>query len=309
MSACPEFAAFDPREPFTRSEAVAAGLTDNDLRSRHYQRIFRGVHIASTVRVRDEHRCRAALKLAGPRAHLSHTSAARLFELPVPRSSGEHITVPTAAERRRTRGLTCHVSPHDALVIEHRGMRVSSPTRIFCELATLLDLVELVIVGDHLLKHGLSGRQELEAVVTHSRLPGASRAALALSHVRDGVDSPLETQFRMLLVLGGLPEPDIGIEVRDERGVLIRKHDMGYPDVKGIIEVNGRFHVDNRVNWESDIRRQEESGNEGWHTMTLVSRDLRDPAQTLRRVLRFLHRLGMRGLPARPGDDWRPYFR
>ena len=38
-----------------------------------------------------------------------------------------------------------------------RGVRVSSVTQMFVELATLLTLVDLVVVGDHLVRTGQVG--------------------------------------------------------------------------------------------------------------------------------------------------------
>ena len=73
--------------------------------------------------------------------------------------------------------------------------------------------------------------------------PAARTAAQAAAYVRAKVDSPMETRLRMLVVLAGLPEPVINLEVRDEDGEVLRKYDLAYPVVKVAVEFDGQVHV------------------------------------------------------------------
>jgi hypothetical protein len=79
---------------------------------------------------------------------------------------------------------------------------VTSPARTFVDLADLLALVDLVVVGDALVRLGLCSPARLceEAAAARTRrVRQAARRAAAL--VRPRVDSPMETRLRLLLVL------------------------------------------------------------------------------------------------------------
>jgi len=47
--------------------------------------------------------------------------------------------------------------------------------------------------------------------------------------VRIGVDSPLETRLRLLIVLAGLPEPKVNHQLRDQHGDVVMRFDLSYP--------------------------------------------------------------------------------
>jgi len=91
-----------------------------------------------------------------------------------------------------------------------RGVRVSAPAQMFVELAQLLPLVDLVVVGDALVRLRRVTAGGLRAFCAASPSQAARRAA---THVRAEVDSPMETRLRMLIVLAGLPEPHINYRV------------------------------------------------------------------------------------------------
>ena len=75
-------------------------------------------------------------------------------------------------------------------------------------------LVDLVIAGDSLVK--ANDLDPALFVVGAAAYQGrnARRARRAASLVRAGVDSPMETRIRLLIVLAGLPEPQVNFIVR-----------------------------------------------------------------------------------------------
>ncbi len=303
----------DTRLPFTLREAVAAGVPAYALRSRRFKQVLRGIYVSREVVVTDEVMCRAALKaVPDPSAHVSHVSAARLHGLPVPELPDEHVTVTTAAARRRRRGVVCHVGPPGA-VTTRRGLRVSSPERVFAELAALVSLVDLVVVGDHVVRRELCTVERLRAAASNSPLPGRVRAKEAADLVRERVDSPVETRLRLLLRFAGLPEPVTNYEVRDARGLLLRRHDLALPEQRLAFEVQGRHHVEAQQTWESDIDRLEESNAEDWRTVQVPGRaTYQAPGRVLRTAWRAMRQCGAPGVPADFGqlsDLWRQHFR
>lgn len=57
-----------------------------------------------------------------------------------------------------------------------------------------------------------------------------SRAARrAADYVRERVDSPMESRLRVLLVLAGIPAPEVNLCVRDADGEPLRRYDLSWP--------------------------------------------------------------------------------
>ena len=100
----PKLIDFDMRRPFTRAEAVAAGVSPSALRGANFCRIFRGVYIHSSVPAHPLIRVRAALLIHPPGAFASHASAARVYGVPVPTLPDEHVSVFEEKDRRRRPG-------------------------------------------------------------------------------------------------------------------------------------------------------------------------------------------------------------
>lgn len=118
------------------------------------------------------------------------------------------------------------------------------------------------------------------------RFPGSRRVRDGLSRAREGVESPKETETRLLIVSGGLPEPVVQHEVH-ESGLLIARSDLAYPDLKIAIEYEGDGHRTSRDQWRRDIQRQRELEDLGWIVIRVTQLDLaRDAAPLLDRIRR-----------------------
>jgi len=297
----------DVRRPFTRADALAAGISPKLIRGSLFRRIFRGVYIWANVPITQEERIEAGLRIHPPGAFASHLSAAAIYGIAVPDRSEVHISVKAARDRRWQPGLKPHVAPIGTEVRSHRGFPVSSPVRMFIELAALLDLVDLVVAGDSILRILKMRRKDLVAELEASRDYWAPAARAAARFVREEVDSPMESRLRMLIVLAGLPEPTINHKLRDASGAVIVRFDLSYPSIRLIIEYDGRQHVEIIENWESDNDRREYLDTERWHVLKVTSKGIYvEPEHTLDRISRALQAHGV-SLPPRL-DDWRPYF-
>lgn len=299
---------FDPRQPFLRAEGLRNGLTAKVLRGPGYRRLFRNVLVSSATAPTDLQRVRGALALQHEEAWASHVSAARVKGSPVPTIADEHVSVPHQKLRRHHSGIRCHVGDPTGVVVE-RGMRVSGDVPMFIELGGQLGLVDLVVVGDWLVRRRGLSPQELVDACARSRHRDARKALAAARFVRRDVDSPMETRLRMLLVLAGLPEPEVNVTVRDELGDVVRKYDLSYPVVRVAIEYDGRLHVEVVQNWEGDLERRADIDEDDWRLIVVVSAGIyKDPLRTLRRVHRVLLARGLPGVPLRLLEDWRPHF-
>ncbi|MGH3333875.1 MAG: DUF559 domain-containing protein [Nocardioidaceae bacterium] len=299
----------DIRRPFTRATAIAAGISPSSLKGSNFRRIFRGVYVHASVPAHPLQRLEAALLVHPPTAFASHVSAARVYGLPVPSRSEEHVSVFTQADRRRRPGVRNHVVPAGTPVELVRGVRVSAPEAVFIELAAIFDLVDLVVAGDALVRTGHTTPEQLRAVCAASRDSHAPQARRAAAYVREHVDSPMETRLRMLIVLAGLPEPKINHKVYYEDGRLRYRFDLSYPDLKLVVEYDGRQHRDDLDQWDHDTRRGDWCHDNGWRIVSVFSRGIyRRPDQTLERVHTALKSRGCTTLARTLSEEWRAHF-
>lgn len=300
---------FDTRRPFRRADAIEAGIEPRALRGPTYRRILRGVYVDADVPDSPQLRAEAVVVLIGKeRAIASHATAARFHGVPIPALPDEHVTVLERGDRRRSSEVRVHLAKESRLLCRD-GVRVSSPTQTFLELAGMLTLVDLVVVGDDLVKRELVALGKLREFCESAEHPHARRAARAAAYVREDVDSPMETRLRMLIVLAGLPEPEVNRKLHNVEGEVVRRFDLSYPSVKVIVEYDGRQHIERVENWESDLVRREEIDDGGWRILVVTSSGIyKHPEQTVLRVWRLLRARRLAGVPRVPSDGWRAHF-
>ncbi len=328
---------FDRTRPFLRASGEAAGISASEFRGAGLRQLFRGVYVDSTVSVDDTVRARAALLVAPRGTVVSRHTAAALWGGVAPPQWRTHVTTlwpsaverAAATERRRAArgggpgcsaaarrelewgrmdvdGVDSRVSSDRERITTHRGLPVTDPTRTFLDLAADLDLVDMVVLGDSLCR---AGHLVPAALVEAASTPGRHRrlARHSASLVRTGVDSPQESRTRMLLVLAGLPEPEVNLTFRDRTGRVLRRADMGYRRAKVTVEYDGRQHAEDDDQWSADIARREEFDGWGWRMVVVTSPGLwREPSNTLDRVVGVLRSRGERVRVT--SSMWRRYF-
>lgn len=295
--------ALDTRRPFRARDAAAAGISRRSLLT-SYRRIVRGVYIDAGAVDSPIQAARAALLVAGRGSFASHETAARLHGGIVPASSDLHASVTGQQHRTRTAGVRVHVSTRAPSPVH--GVLATTPVDTFLDLVDALDLVDLVILGDSLVRTGRTTPDALVAAAP-SATRGRRKAVRAAGLVRAGVDSAMETRLRLLVVFAGLPEPEVCITIRDAGGAVVRRIDMGYRSHRLGIEYDGRQHAESAHQYAVDVRRREELALLDWHEWTAVAKDVHvTPHDTLRRVVAVMRQRGM-DVPALR-DDWRAHF-
>ncbi|GAA4727391.1 DUF559 domain-containing protein [Pedococcus ginsenosidimutans] len=297
----------DPRLPFTRAEALRAGIDDAALASAAYHQVFWGVHLCSDVAPTLVMRALAALTISPPTAVVTHHTAARLWGGVPPDSSDVHLTVPRS-HRPKVSGIRTHRVVRMPTPVTRRGLPVTSAERTFLDLGRWCDLVDLVVLGDSLVRAGATTPQRLVDAAAEWDGTHQSLVRRAAGYVRDRVDSPMESRLRMLLVLAGLPEPVVNIDVVDEDGRARYRIDLSFPDQRLGIEFDGRHHIERQGQWESDLLRREDLESEGWSfVVVLASQVYGDPAGVLSRVAAAMRTRGIR-VPGRLDPQWRRHF-
>jgi hypothetical protein len=292
--------------PFTRAMLRAKGIDPKLVRRSEFCQVIRSVWVRRD-QVDEDTRLRAALALHPPDALASHFSAARLLELPVPEHRFEHVTVFQHEDRRWRPEIKPHVTGRVRSAQIVRGIRCTDPVTTFIQLAGSLSLVDLVVVGDALVKKYKLSPSKLVRLCRDSTDYYAGAALRAAMYVRQGVDSPMETRLRMLLVLAGLPEPKVDVRDLNEDGSWRRRYDLCYPEFKLIVEYDGRQHAEDVEQWNSDLDRREELDEEGFRILIVTARGIFvEPARTIERVHNALVARGCKGIVI--DESWRDAF-
>lgn len=305
--------------PFRVRDALAEGISRDVLRGARFRQPFKGVRVPAHLPDDLETRCRAGALLPDDAA-FSHATATILLGLPL--ALGEtrllggaadrgrqppstawtdrdpglslHVTVPVREPREagpRLAGMVTHVTklgPSETRLLPD-GLRITTPARTWLDRAATLSVVELVALGDAMLRRDLLTADDLpRAVGEWAGRPGVALSRRAVGLVAQGVDSPMETRLRLLLVLAGLPCPVINQDVV-AHGAWIARPDLSYPELKIAIEYDGDHHRVSRRQWQSDIGRRRMLEDEGWIVLVVTADDvLKHGHETVRRVRSLL---------------------
>jgi hypothetical protein len=286
--------------PFLVREAQALGVSRDVLRGARFRRPFQGVRVSAHLPDSLEVRCQAAALLL-PGAPFSHVTAASLHGLPLPlaairrgtapgSSATVHVTLAPSSPRRARRhpvGIVCHEARllDDESVRRGDGLTLTTVARTWADLASRLDLVDLVAVADAALRRGLVSSRALSVTVeSWARRPGVGLLRRALPLVEPATDSPMETRLRLLLVLAGLPRPVAGRDVV-HLGAWIARPDLSYPELRIAIEYDGDHHRVGRQQWRNDIARRRLLEEAGWLVLVFTADDVMlRPDETVRQV-------------------------
>ena len=199
-----------------------------------------------------------------------HHSAAALWGGTAPDSGDLHLSMPMG-NRQKTRGIRSHRRSAVPAPATRRGLPVTSPEQTFIDLAASCDLVQLVTLGDSLVRSKATTPGRLVEACKQSPTRHAALARRAASLVRNKVDSPMESRLRLLMVLRGLPEPRVNFEICDEHGQVRYRLDLSFPDQLLAIEFDARQHVEVRAQWEGDVIRREDVEADGWRFVVVTS--------------------------------------
>jgi AbiEi antitoxin C-terminal domain len=301
---------FDPRQPFSRAEARAAGLTPEMLLSKRFHKIFWDAYVSRDVAITPLLRAKAVIRLVPGGSYISHHTAAQLWGAAVPADGTTHVTLPSAHRRQVRQGVRSHYRKDPAQTTLRKGLPVSTPEQTFLDLAAVgLGLIDLVVVADGMIKAGHTSPERLIEVAAQWNGRGCRVARRAASLARRDVDSPQETRLRLLLVLAGLPEPRVNLILRGRDGSWRRRYDLAYEHLRLIIEYDGRKHAEDSSQWITDIFRREELDHMRWRLIIVTSEGIyQEPLRTLERVRDALLQCGATGIRRSFKPEWRLHF-
>lgn len=313
--------------PFTVAQGRAVGLSPKRMRRHDLERPVRGVRraagagqgsggsvwVAADAALRE--RC-SALELVVPDgAFFSHLTAARLWPLPLPGWSigvgPVHVAVMEPAMSPRLPGVIGHrLSHHLIFTVSRGGFRSVDPATLFCQLAAVLALPDLVAVGDALIlsprfPEGPDERPYLAFGDLVDRVDracgrGTVKARRAVGLIRQGAESRPETLVRLAIVEAGLPEPELNLDVHAADGTFIGRGDMVYRRYRVVVEYDGDQHRTDTRQYDRDVGRLDLFAAHGWRVVRLTGRAFFADRETcLARIGQALVAGGWRPAPAR----------
>jgi very-short-patch-repair endonuclease len=108
-------------------------------------------------------------------------------------------------------------------------------------------------------------------VMDHPGAKGVARVRRVVELAEPTTESAMETRLRMLLVLAGLPRPEVQVSIRDEAGFVIGRPDLLYRVQRLAIEYDGDNHRDRLVD---DNRRQNGLVDAGFQFLRFTASDV-----------------------------------
>ena len=303
---------------FSVATARSLGVSNKRLRATDLERPFRGARIdtrslqsTGNVYERALERELTLTRALGRRLvegqFLSHRSAALLWGAPLPYRRDPELHVGVIAPQRTPRiaGVIGHnFAPGRAAIAVCNGFALSGPALTFAT-SGQLPLTDLVALGDYFVRvyrpgYGrrdvgrspLATISQLVETVDLGRWVGAARLRHALRLVREDSWSPRESKTRVEFLLGGLPEPELNVDVFGDDGQFLACLDMVYRQFKVGVEYHGGLHSER---YAEDIERLEALRACGWEIVQVTKASSGRPQLVVGRVAKALRDRGWAG--------------
>jgi hypothetical protein len=206
-----------------------------------------------------------------------------------------HVSVSTEQRAPHGRGVIGHrLQLSEGDVTEHRGVRLTSLARTWCDLATMLGEEDLVAAGDNVLWHRRPDSVRLvdsdlaDAAARYGGRRGRPVMVASLPLLTDRSDSPPESVMRVRMIRAGLPTPEVNVEICDEHGRFLAMPDLAYQRYGLTFDYEGDHHRTDSSQWEKDISRVPRLEDANWHHTRISKADLRDSTEFLARTRRLL---------------------
>ncbi len=233
-----------------------------------------------------------AAVLSIPGAAASHQSAALLHGFRYLDRPVLAVTAPTTSQHRLAGVVVHRYSDHrPRWLTTVDGITTTNPARTLVDLGAVYGPKRLERVLDAALADGRSTLQDV--VTTFNALArrgrhGIGRMRPLLEARGDGFIAPesvLEEHFIEFIDERGLPVParQVRFSWRDE---LIGRADFAYPEVRLLIELDGRLGHTQLVDIEDDHRRDQRAVAAGWRVIRITWRQLHDHPDEVEEVLR-----------------------
>lgn len=278
--------------PFSVREALSRGVSPARLRARDLTRPMHGVRLTSAAATLEGRAAALAVVLPVGSA-FSHQTAGHLLGLPMPRGCDArtlHIMVQTRLSQVCRHGVDSHRGLETRALRTVNGTLVVAEAATWCDLAGPLAIDDLVVIGDHIARRSANGIEQLAGeAASRVRRRYARKIRAALANVRPASASPMETITRLVLVRGGIREPELNCDISDDLGGWIARGDFVWRPERLVLEYDGSQHRLNEQQWRSDLIRRRNLEDAGWRVEVVTADDvLRLPDAMVSRIGRLL---------------------
>lgn len=311
--------------PHGASRAVARelGITAWQWRDPRYERPFHGVraapsfnmeasnvvapHPAQVWRTTHVELLRAYTCVMKPRQFFAGVTSALIWNLPIPIDARVlqqiEVGVETGAPLPRRVGVQGRrFVPRLTRVVRKDGIPTLDPPSIWATLGPRLDLPARVALGDAIVHRPRIGGDrgpvprpahatldQLVAISEQRGRVGKVKLFEALPLLRTGSASAPESHLRLALVMAGLPEPSLDVDIYHANGRYLGTTECAYPMLKIALEYEGDHHRTVTQQWNRDIQKYQDYEEAGWKiiriTATMLYRRRREITSQIRRAM------------------------
>ena len=199
-----------------------------------------------------------------------------------------HVLNPVGHQLRSRAGLVVHRRDGAPLTVL-RGRPLTAPAWTAVEVARGLRRPRALATLDAALRSGTCDPDSLRRTAEQQ----AGRRGIVVVReliplARPQSESPMESEARLVMVDGGLPEPVLQYEIIDRDGELWRV-DFAWPELRLAVEYDGFDWHSSPQQLRRDRRKRAALQDLGWRVLSIVSDDVRRrPAELVRRIDRQL---------------------
>lgn len=220
----------------------------------------------------------------------SHTSALKILGIELPERYVQrfdphavHIAVGTPQQRHVLSGAVVHLAD-ETMLAEHSQsatayFNVVSPELALAQMAAVLPMLELVVLGDCMMRRGAqqhTTKARLAEFLTHSSaFTGKRKLIRAVPLMRENTDSSYETRTRIALACRGLGSAEVNVGIASDR-TTPWSVDMAYTELMTVLEYDGSFHMTDVRQAEQDKEKRNWLRAHHWEVMEITKARLVD---------------------------------
>lgn len=259
-----------------------------ELKCSVLQKVWYGIYGRGDIT--DALRLRGLDLATGTRIAVCLSTAAALYGFDTEQDTDLHVLNPPGGQLRSCEGLVVHRREGAPLTVV--GARpATAPAWTAIEVARALRRPRALATLDAALRSGTCGGEDLQrALRRQSGRRGIVTARELVALASPLAESPMESEARLVMIDGGLPEPVLQYEVLDLHGRAWRL-DFAWPTLGVAAEYDG-------IDWHSgpdaflrDRRRAAALQELGWVVVPIVAEDVRyRPRELVRRLETQLHK-------------------
>lgn len=264
-----------------RDQLLAAGVTrhmiDGRVMSGALIRVYHAVYLVAWAAGSPLAHASAALLACKPNAVLSHRTAARLWQLPVPPGGPIEVTV-VGRERRSPQGVLVRSLSHlpASELRRMNGLPITSPSLTILDLAGALTAPHLAAVLNEARVLRIVTERQLRATLTQHRQRRGARSLRSLLEAERGpriTRSEAERRALRLMRAHGIEPDDSDVAIGPYRAdFLFRRERL-------VVEVDGYRYHSTPSRFVDDRRRIADLGARGIQVFPLTWADVGDGAE------------------------------